>query len=196
MTDPKSDRKDQAPTLDKRILEQKSDEEMMELYVQGNEKAFEVIYARHSARVYGYLRKRLNDTESVNDCFQLTWMKFHHTRDKYNSSYPLVPWLFTICRSVLIDGLRKKKTVKETPDSLAIENVAAENTDSSKEAEFPDLEGLAEDQKRAIKMRYQDELSFEEMASKLEVSSVNARQIVSRAIRKLKALANGSGGKA
>jgi DNA-directed RNA polymerase specialized sigma24 family protein len=49
-----------------------------------------------------------------------------------------------------------------------------------------DLSGLPEAQRNAIELRYEQDFSFEEIAARLETSSGNARQLVSRALRALR----------
>src|SRR5947209_1135453 len=81
----------------------KSDEALMVDYQRGDEKGFDELYRRHSAKVYGYLRKRVSDRARTDELFQAIFMKLHESRAKYDSAYLFSPWLFTVCRSVLID---------------------------------------------------------------------------------------------
>ena len=39
-----------------------------------------------------------NDAQA-RDVFQATFLKLHKCRDRYDASFPFVPWLFTICRN-------------------------------------------------------------------------------------------------
>ena len=54
------------------------DEKLMELYKNGENMAFEVIYLRHKDRVYSYLDKRLSDKNIIEDIFQSIFVKFHN----------------------------------------------------------------------------------------------------------------------
>ena len=54
------------------------DYKLMELYMSGENMAFEMIYARHKDRVYSYLSKRLTNKDSIDDIFQCIFIKFHN----------------------------------------------------------------------------------------------------------------------
>lgn len=48
------------------------------------------------------------------------------------------------------------------------------------------LQGLNEKGREAVKLKYMDDLTFEEIAQKIKTSPANVRQIISRAIRFLR----------
>ncbi len=162
----------------------KGDEELMVYYQEGNEKAFEILYGRHSQKIYGYLKNHLRNPSFADDVFQATFLKLHSSRLRYDPAFPFLPWLFTICKSVMIDQIRKKERTKEDHNSIALELAQAEAPAMA--VSLPSLLELPEIQQQAITLRYQQDLSFEEIAKKLETSPSNARQLLSRAIQKLK----------
>jgi RNA polymerase sigma factor (sigma-70 family) len=164
-----------------RLLEEKSDEELMLAYQFGDENAFRELYARHSGRVLGFLRSKIRDESKARDVFQATFLKLHKSRSLYNSDFPFTPWLFTICRSELLDSWKKERR--------SIEDLASEIPERVKiepETAMADLGQLNVNQRHAIEMRFRNDSSFEEIAKALETSPANARQIVSRAIRILR----------
>lgn len=164
------------------MFEDKTDEELMIAYQLGDEDAFLSLYRRHSARVFGFLKKKIRDEALVKDIFQGTFMKLHNSRSKYNPSFPFVPWLFTICRSEMLDALRKKSRIKED-----FVETLPEVIEEPKDTEIsPDLAGLSENQREALELRFREDFSFEEIASRLETSPANARQLVSRAVKFLR----------
>lgn len=160
----------------------------MRAYQRGDDQAFQALYKRHSGRIYGYLRVKLGgDRAMVDDLFQATFLKFHKTRSLYDRAFPFVPWLFTVCRSVLVDGWRdKKRTIEEADPDAVAKAVASEPIIEG--GSLPDLSTLPTEQRRAIELRYGQDLSFEEIAKKLDTSPGNVRQLVSRAIRRLRGL--------
>lgn len=165
---------------------QQSDEELMHAYQQGNDSAFEILYRRHSAKVYGYLKGRLKDQAFADDVFQATFMKLHQKRSHYDSSFPFTPWLFTVCRSAMVDAIRKKKRIIEDLNAEAVEKATAEA--GAEKPVLPDMSALPETQRQAVELRYSQELSFDEIAKRLETSPANVRQLLSRAMKKLKLL--------
>ena len=161
-----------------------TDEKLMISYQEGSEKAFEVLYERHSKKVYGYLKNRLKDPSFADDVFQATFLKLHHYRLKYDPSFPFLPWLFTVCKNVMLDHIRKKGRIQEELNPLALEQ--AETPKPNETVTVPDLSALPVKQQKAIQLRYMQELSFEEIAKRLETSPPNVRQLISRAMKQLR----------
>ena len=170
-------------------LEALGDVDLMEAYQQGQDAAFAVLYRRHSAKVFGYLVNRLRDRTFAEDVFQKAFLKLHSTRDRYDAAFPFVPWLFTVCKSVMIDSLRERKGIREESNDVALENAVAPEAlpqGASREWEGPDLGRLPAAQRQAVEMRYQQELSFEQISKRLETSPANVRQLISRALKRLR----------
>lgn len=160
------------------IDETASDEELMRVYRQGHERAFNLLFRRHSGRVYGYLARRLANRSQVDDVFQTVFMKLHRSRDHYDPSFPFQAWLFSIARSSLIDHLRAQKAKDENPLQGPGEEPVA--------AAAIDLSVLPQAQRRALELRYDEDLTFDEIAEKLQTSPSNVRQLVSRGIKALR----------
>lgn len=168
----------------------KSDNELMVLYQKGNEAAFEELYRRHSGRVYGFLKNRVREADLVDDIFQATFMKLHSSKESFDPSLDFNPWLFTVCKTVLFDTMRKKKKQVELSDFdvSEMEIDGGVEGDSHTQASLPDLSELPEPQRQAIELRYSKDLSFDEIAKRLNTSPSNVRQIISRGVKRLKEL--------
>ena len=160
------------------------DEKLMELYKNGENMAFEVIYLRHKDRVYSYLDKRLSDKNIIEDIFQSIFVKFHNSRHLYSSKYPLLKWIYTICRSELLDWAKKNKTkfVQLIEDQFSLEP-----TELNDKIDLDSIKTLSEKEKEALRLRYYSEEDFIEISKALKTSEVNSRKLVSRGIKKLKA---------
>lgn len=175
-------------------LKTETDEQLMVVYQKGNSQAFEILYERHSGKVYGFLKNRLSDRVLIEDIFQATFLKLHQSRTHYDPSFSFLPWLFSVARSSLVDSLRKKRRIEEDPDLVALAQAAAPMDKAS--ASLPDIDLLPKDQREAILLRYSENLDFTEIARRLETSPSNARQLVSRAVRQLRkfvSISDGSG---
>ena len=175
-------------------LENLTDEELMLMYQSGAEKAFQALYARHSSKVFGFLKRRLSPEEKVTDVYQEVFLKIHRSKHLYNKSLPALPWIFTITKSVLLDAVKKDKNFKYV-DNFNLEQIKAELKDNSVLAEGAVLaiKGLPAAQKTAVQMRYVEDKTFDEIAESLKTSPANVRQIVSRGIKRLKDLINEGG---
>lgn len=173
-----------------------ADEALMLRYQQGDDEAFTELYREYAPRVYGYLRNRVSDRHKVDELFQLVFLKLHQSRAQYDSQFPFSPWLFTICRTVLIDALRGGRmfnTVENANFEVAAASIGEAPALYREEAvaEKVQLNKLPADKKMVLEMRYFENLSFDAIAKRLKISEPTARQRVSRAVRSLKEMVKG-----
>ena len=170
-------------------IDQLTDEQLMKLYQQGHHGAFKCLYERHSGKVYGFLMSRIKNKEKVAEIYQEVFIKLHKSKNLYDVQLPVLPWIFTITKSVMMDELRKNKDIPisdnydldklPTPEESSLDN-------SAKATEA--LNKLPDQQKTALQMRYMNDDTFDEIAERLSVSPVNARQIISRGLKRLRQL--------
>lgn len=175
-----------------------SDEELMTLYQGGDFAAFEILYHRHSGRVFEYLKKKV-DVGHAQELLQETFEKFHRSRSKYNSQYPFLPWLFTISRNALFDFFKTAETkVSQSSSSspVLLDSLVAVVSDTHSPHDISVILGeLPHNQKRAIELRYLHDWSFEKIADDMKTSEINVRQIISRGLKSLRLIVSGKGGK-
>lgn len=171
------------------VLSQMTDEELMGLYKTGSDAAFKILYGRHSGKVFGYLKRRIYSQAVCHEVFQEVFLKLHSSKQSYKDHLPFLPWLFTITNSVLVDQFRKDKRNMETAweDLDVLESPQEKNTDAV-ELLGSMLGELDERSGQAMKMRFLSDNSFEEIATILKTSPANVRQLLSRAIRKIRNL--------
>tara|TARA_R110002049_G_scaffold107988_2_gene255941 strand:- start:81 stop:614 length:534 start_codon:yes stop_codon:yes gene_type:complete len=161
------------------------DTKLMELYKNGENMAFEVIYLRHKDRVYSYLDKRLSDKNVIEDVFQSIFVKFHNSRHLYSSEHPLLKWIYTICRSELLDSVKKSRKIKLV--SINEDQLICETKEIDDKIDLDSVKSLSDKEKLAIKLRYYSEEDFTDISKALKTSEANSRKLVSRGIKKLKA---------
>ncbi len=171
-----------------------TDEELMQAYAKGDMQAFLTLYQRHKARVLGFLIAKLSSKAEAEDVFQEVFVKLHNHRFKYTENIHFLPWLFTIVRNASIDHLRKQQTrgkyiqvSSEEIDSALDEHTTAQDISEA----VSELSSLSADQRQMLGMRFNDGLSFAEISEHMNLSPLNARKIVSRAILKLRSLMSG-----
>jgi len=85
----------------------------MEAYVDGDQEAFELLYDRIAARLYGYLMRLTKHSERAEDLLQVTFAKVHRARTSYLRGAPLLPWVFAIARRAFLDERRRAKSRRE-----------------------------------------------------------------------------------
>jgi len=176
-------------------LKDLSDEELMTLYQTGQFEAFEVLYTRHSGRVFEYLKKKTS-IEVARELMQEVFEKIHKSRGKYISQYPFLPWAFTIARNSLFDFFKQAESkLANSSSGVAIENLAIADSPPGNDFDLSQvLSSLPSNQRRAIELRYQQEWSFEKIARDMKTSEDNVRQIISRGIKKVRLMLGQAGG--
>lgn len=172
------------------------DADLMRAYANGDLEAFAVLYQRHKGRILGYLIARLRDRDEAEEVFQIVFAKLHRARKKYRPEIPFLPWMFTLTRNALVDHVRKKQVYRQHV-TTSEEMVAAAVDRRGREPLAGELSavltGLSASQRQALELRYFQDMSFAEIAERLQTSTGNARQIVSRAIRSLRGYLGGKG---
>lgn len=165
----------------------RTDEELMLLYQNGSEASFQILYDRHSSKIFGFILKRIQNKETANEVFQDVFIKIHKSKHLYNKSLPLLPWIFTITRNAVFDYAKRGNKVEiATPVEKMDERAAMEDQQELGLDFQPSLLKLPLQQKLAVEMRYYDEKTFEEIAETLNTSPMNIRKLVSRGVKRLK----------
>lgn len=178
----------------KNITSDTPDERLMEMFQNGSYPAFEALFQRHSSKVLNYLAKKTT-AQRAQDLTQEVFIKLLRTKNQYKTEYPFLPWLFTLTRNLFLDDHKKSETKleKKSINDDVLQNFS--HTEDSNESNFLNSElekilaTLPSPQKEVIHLRYLQDWSFEQIATHLSLNEENVRQILSRGLRKLKALA-------
>jgi RNA polymerase sigma-70 factor (ECF subfamily) len=161
-------------------------------------RAFADFYEQLSPQVLRFFATRTGDSHRALDLTAETFAKaFEHRRDfRGASDEQAAAWLWRIARNELA-RYRRSKTV----ELAAVQRLALERTFSDEEVLQVErliaseelsqqiqhaVEVLPGDQQEVIRLRFVDELSYEEMAERLGVSNDVVRTRTSRALRALR----------
>ncbi|GAI85349.1 unnamed protein product, partial [marine sediment metagenome] len=77
----------------KPVLKKLTDAELLDRYAAGEETAFREIVNRYKNGLYTFLSRFLNRRDMVEDVFQETFLQLFTSRDSFDASRPLHPWL-------------------------------------------------------------------------------------------------------
>ncbi len=95
-------------------LREMTDEDLFQRYTQGEEAGFALLMERYQPRIQGFLRKRLNDEERVEDLTQDTFLRIHRARESYDPSRKFSTWIHTIANNLLKNEFRNRSRRRET----------------------------------------------------------------------------------
>ncbi|MGB6036559.1 MAG: sigma-70 family RNA polymerase sigma factor [Cryomorphaceae bacterium] len=160
-----------------------TDQELVRLYLEGNESAFEALLSRHKDRIYTQVYMLVRDEELANDIFQETFVKVIRTLKlgRYNEEGKFLPWVMRIAHNLSIDHFRKSKKmpfVRESDDYSPFASIPRD--EKNVEDEWIDnvinedvrklVEELPEEQREVVMMRHYGGMSFKEIAERSNVS--------------------------
>ena len=180
-----------------------SDEELVKLYVQGNNEAFDALLSRYNTKVYNYIYGFVHNEALAEDLFQETFIKAIITLKQggYSESGKFSSWLMRIAHNKVFDVFRLEKhdnTVSNDEYDVDLydysqllegnveDNIVADQTID--ELNYL-ITLLNEDLREIIKMRYYQELSFKEISDITGVSINTALGRMRYAILNLRKLA-------
>jgi RNA polymerase sigma-70 factor (ECF subfamily) len=167
-----------------------TDEELMDVYARhGSAEAFTILYRRYESKLYSFFLRRLNQDlrGSAPDLFQKTWLKIHHARQRYDKEQKFSTWMFSIALNVMRDQWRVAPLGDEIPELVADTDVEQE---FSLKEDLGRLENalslIPENHREALILSEWEGFSSQELAKVLGISDAAARQMVSRARKKVR----------
>src|SRR5215207_5205496 len=92
-----------------------SDSQLVSLYQNGNEEAFEVLLHRHKSKIFTAIHLIVRDRYVAEDLLQETFIKVINTirGGRYNEEGKFMPWVSRIAHNLAIDHFRKEKRYPE-----------------------------------------------------------------------------------
>lgn len=168
-----------------KTLQQMTDEQLVDLYENGNNKAFEIILMRYKSKVYAYIYLIVHNKELAEDIFQETFCKAIVTiqQGRYTDNGKFLGWINRIAHNLIIDHFRRERN-ENTCSADSFEYDIIGNNSKLSEKSYEDIvsneqvlqdvkrlvEFLPESQRSVVKMRFFEDLSFKEIAEKTDVS--------------------------
>ncbi len=86
-----------------------NDAELLTSFMAGDEDAFREIVNHYKNSLYTFLKRMINRQDMIDDVFQETFLQLYTSRETFDASRPLRPWLFTIAANKAKDAFRKKQ---------------------------------------------------------------------------------------
>lgn len=176
--------------------ESSSDAELI-LYVQdGNDEALQELVRRYIQAVYTFCVRYTGNPDDAQDVTQETFLKAWRSIDRFDTNKSFRTWIFAIARNTANDLMRKRKSVpfsffdKEDADTSVVDTIADEEplpdelfADAARADEVrAAIQQLKSRDQLIISMRYEDELSFEDIAKILNVPAATIRSLHRRAL--------------
>ena len=176
---------------------ERTDEDLMLAYAQGDVRAFETLYGRHRGPLYRFVLRGLTQRALADECFQEVWSRVVIARERYRPDAKFSTWLYQIAHNLLIDQYRRTRPevqVSENEEGELREFPAAEGDQPERRlSEFEErrrvqlaLQELPEDQRIALQLRLEQEMPLEEIARITGVGRETVKSRLRYALDKLK----------
>jgi len=160
-----------------------TDQELIRTYLDGNDKAFEILLNRHKDKIYTSIYLFVKDTEKANDIFQDVFIKIVDTlrKGKYNHEGKFLQWAMRISYNMCVDNFRrnKRRTKVSSTETFDIFDVLESKDDNMETTMIKSqmhakvrklVDQLPPEQKEVVILRHYADMSFKEISQLTRVS--------------------------
>ncbi|HOS16506.1 MAG TPA: sigma-70 family RNA polymerase sigma factor [Bacteroidales bacterium] len=165
-------------------LFQSSDEQLVSLYIKGQESALDVLITRYQQKIFSYIMMVVRDKDLAEDLFQDTFIKVINTLrlGNYREEGKFNQWIMRITRNLIIDHFRKSQKmsfVDNSNENGSFFDNFSEPTHSIEQIMITEqihdtlrslIKLLPEKQQEVLIMRLYQDMSFKEIANLTNVS--------------------------
>lgn len=172
---------------------------LLNLLREGNQGAYTAIFERYSRLLVNHAHKMLGNQDEANDAVQEVFLSIWNKRQELTITGSLSSYLYKATKNRILNHIAHEKVVSRYADSISnfIENdyVVADSKLREEELEAmiaKEIALLPEKMREVFLLRKVEELSYEEIALKLNITDKTAKQQVYNSLkilrRKLKSL--------
>ena len=174
-----------------------SDRELIQRMLEGEEAAFTAFFNVYAPKLASFAARRSSFLDAtIEDIVQTTLIKAIKNLSRFRGESAIFTWLCGICSKEIINQHRKTVRqgetvgINETTEQLeTVLWIRAEDLDPATELELAEhrravaraLNQLPASYSRALELKYGDDLSVDDIASILGVTTVAAQSLLARA---------------
>jgi RNA polymerase sigma-70 factor (ECF subfamily) len=162
-----------------------TDEELAMAYIEGNNRAFDLLLQRTQSKLFSYILFVVRDHDKAEDVFQETFVKVitKLNQHKYTVSGKFSAWLMRIAHNVIMDNFREQRSqnIVEPTQGNDLSNLSSKDLlDTNVENRYVNEQILSDvkkmmnllppTQREVVFMRFYQDMSFKEIAETTGVS--------------------------
>jgi RNA polymerase sigma-70 factor (ECF subfamily) len=168
---------------------------LLTLVGRRDQAAFEAVYDRVAAPVFGLIRRVLRDSAQSEEVAQETLLEVWRTAERFDPARgPALTWVMTIAHRRAVDRVRSEAAAAQREARAASAAVpvhadeVAEAVESSLEAERVSrcLDGLTELQRESITLAYYSGYSYPQVAAALGVALGTVKTRIRDGLKRLR----------
>lgn len=172
------------------------DSELLKLALQNDQRGFTGLMEKYQRAIYNLVYKLVDNQQDSEDITIETFAKAFDNIHTYSNQFAFSTWIFKIASNTAIDFLRKKRIQKiPIDDHEGLNNNIIFSTNKTPELDLilqqrrielhKYLNQLEPQHQQIIKLRFFEELSYEEISEKLNLSLANTKVQLHRAKKAL-----------
>lgn len=166
-----------------------NENQLVEMLVDGNEKAFRFFYDRYRNRIYRLALRYLKDEVDAQEVVQEVFIKFWEHRDKIRTGSPVEGWIVTMAKNHLLNKLKKQAAEWKLTNNYKHVKVSLDNSLEEKiqESDYNlflknTLQTLTDKQLMVYTLARKENLSYFQIAEQLSISVLTVKTHMSRAL--------------
>jgi RNA polymerase sigma-70 factor (ECF subfamily) len=179
------------------------DAELMLRVKQGDAAAFELLVDKYKQPITNLLYRTLRDATEAEDLAQNVFLQVYKSADRYRVEAKFSTWLYTIARNLCLNEIRRRS--RHPAESLEAageseNDIPTRQFEDRRNVSAPDrllqdelvgkveeaLDSLPENQRTAILLFQEKEMSYEEIAKILDCSLSATKSLIHRGRETLK----------
>jgi len=141
-----------------------------------NNASYSIILEEYYDNIYYHILKIVKNEEDARDLTNDTFGKAYLNLNQFKPNYKFSSWLYKIATNTAIDFLRKKKLRRniqvEDNEYTQVADESSADTNLNRKENYATLKDaiskLKPEYRNVIKLRYYEELSYEEIAKRLQ----------------------------
>ena len=174
-----------------------TDEALMLQFASGETAAFERLFDRYERRIFGFIRRYINDDHVARELAQETFIRVIRSANRYTPTAQFSTWVLRIARNLCTDHARKKRpessritrsnedqnnTIERLPSQSGQADEALLNQEIRLRLEAV-ISQLPEKQREVFIMNKVLNMSFREIASVVDASENTVKSRMRYALR-------------
>ena len=172
-------------------MNSRDDKELVRRCVEGQVAAFEPLVERYHKVLFSVALRMVNDYEDARDLTQTTFLKAFEKLNTYDPDHKFFSWIYRILVNESLNLLKRRKPQEEVDVGLvSLDRTPADEYERRQLADAVQaaIMQLGPDARQVLVLRHFADLSYQEIASTLEISEKTVKSRLFSARRQLCAI--------
>ncbi len=172
---------------------EKTDEQLIQRAIAGNQRAWSKLVRRYQARLYNYAWRMCGNGDDAMDLLQDIFISVFRNLPGYRQQGSFEGWLYRIAHRRCVEFFRRRKPTDslqgEAEQVCSGDGPARRHEVSSTQHKLlQSLQHLPLEQRLVVELKFFNQLTFDDIAAQLNISSNTAKSRLYAGLSKLKGL--------